>query len=374
MHNDIRLGRVFGMEIFISYSWFVIFALVTVTLSFSLFPDQFPKNGTVANIAIGLFSSMLFFISLLLHELAHSLVANLNDMPIKKITLFIFGGMSQMSEEPKEPGAEFKMAIAGPVSSLLLAAVFFAVYRSLMALGLSSVYYAAFAWLSEVNLFLAIFNLAPGFPLDGGRVLRAAVWYVTKNLEKATVIASKAGQGVGLLLITFGVLLFLLGQLGGVWLILIGWFLNQSAVASFRQMALQQSLSNVLVEQIMSPDVETISPNLSLEELVNHYFLRFRFGRFPIVEGRSLLGIVTLHDVKEIPRDEWPLKTAGQIIEPIDESMFINPNDEAVVALRIMAENDIGHLLVVDGEKDLVGIVTRADIVQLINVKSKLKI
>lgn len=374
MHNDIRLGRVFGIEIFISYSWFVIFALVTVTLSFSLFPEQFPRNSVFANIAIGVFSSVLFFISLLLHELSHSLVANLNDIPIKKITLFIFGGMSQMSEEPKDPGAEFKMAIAGPASSLLLAALFFAVYMGLMALGFSSVYYAAFAWLSEVNLILAIFNLAPGFPLDGGRVLRAAVWYMTKNLERATVIASKAGQGVGLLLISFGVLLFLLGQLGGVWLILIGWFLNQSAVASFRQMALHQSLSNVLVEQIMSPEVETISPNLSLEELVNHYFLRFRFGRFPIVEGRSLLGIVTLHDVKEIPRDEWPLKTAGQIIEPIDENMFINPHDEAVNALRKMAENDIGHLLVVDGEKDLVGIVTRADIIQLINVKSELEI
>jgi len=374
MQNDIRLGKIFGVEIFISYSWFFIFALVTITLSFGFFPGQFPKQSTTTNVAVGLFASALFFSSLLFHELSHAYVANLNDIPIKKITLFIFGGMSQMSEEPHTPGAEFKMAVAGPASSFLLAGLFYAIYRGMFLAGLPTPFYAAFFWLADINFFLALFNLAPGFPLDGGRVLRATVWSMTKNMEKATNIASKAGQGVGFALISFGVLLFLMGQVGGVWLVLLGWFLNQSAVASFRQMMVQQSLADVEVAAIMSADVATVSPDVTLEQLVNDYFLKYRFGRFPIVNGESLLGVVTLHDIKDVPREDWPRVSASEIIEPLSEDMFVRPQDPAIKALIKMAEEDIGHLLVVDREKGLVGIVTRSDIVRIIRVRNELNI
>jgi len=374
MENDIRLGRIFGIEIFISYSWFFIFGLVTVSLAFGVFPRDFPAQSVGVNVAVGFFTSALFFASLLFHELSHSLVANLNDIPIKKITLFIFGGMSQMSGEPKTPGAELKMAAAGPASSIFLAGIYFAIYRALASAGLPSPLYAAFGWLAQINFFLAVFNLAPGFPLDGGRVLRAALWYFTNDLRKATKVASRAGQGVGFALISFGVLLFLFGQISGVWLILLGWFLNQSALASYRQMMVQQSLANTEVATIMSGDVKTVSPEVSLEDLVNFYFLKYRYGRFPVVDNGSLLGVVTLHDIKEVPREDWSSVTAKDIVEPIMDEMFVAPGDPAVKALVKMAEAAIGHLLVVDADKHLIGIVTKTDLIGLIKVRSELQL
>ena len=371
MESDIRLGKILGIEIYISYSWFFIFALVTFALSFGFFPQQFPDHSIAANVAIGLVASALFFLSLLFHELSHSMVANRNDIPIKKITLFIFGGISQMSEEPKDPKAEFKMALAGPTSSLFLAGAFFVLFRALVSSGISSEYFAAFAWLAEINLLLAIFNLAPGFPLDGGRILRAAVWSASGDFERATNIAARGGQVIAFLLIGLGLMLFFAGQLGGVWLMLIGWFLNQSAIGSFRQVMLQHTLADVSVHDIMSHDVKTAGPDTTLKDLVDHYFLRHRFGRFPILAGDELLGIVTLHDIKDVPRPDWPTVTAGEIIEPIDDSMMINEGEPAIKALLKMANEGAGHLLVVN-EGRLVGLVTKTDILGIIRVRGEL--
>ncbi len=371
MESDIRLGKISGIEIFISYSWFIIFALVTFALAFGFFPQQFPDHSVGSNVAIGLFSSALFFASLLFHEMSHSLVANRNNIPVKKITLFIFGGMSQMSEEPKDPRAEFKMALAGPASSLFLAGAFFVLFRALLASGITSEYFAAFFWLAQINLMLAIFNLAPGFPLDGGRVLRAAVWSATGDFERATNIAARGGQVVAFLLIGFGILLFLGGNIGGIWLILIGWFLNQSAVGSFRQVMLQHTLADVSVHNIMSHEVTTVKPDTTLEDLVNHFFLRHRFGRFPVMGGDELMGIVTLHDIKDVPRQDWATVTAGEIIEPIDETMTIGENEPAIKALLKMAGEGAGHLLVINNGH-LVGLVTKTDIMGLIRVRGEL--
>lgn len=374
MNNDIRLGSIFGIEIFVSYSWFFIFGLVTISLAFMLFPQQFPEQSVTENVVVGFFASGLFFASLLFHELSHSLVANVNGIPIKKITLFIFGGMSQMSNEPQTPIAELKMAIAGPASSFFLAGLYLAIYRAMLSAGLPTPLYAAFGWLAEINFFLAVFNLAPGFPLDGGRVLRATIWHFTGSLQKATNIAARAGQGVAFTLISAGVVFFLYGQPTGVWLIFIGWFLNQSALTSYRQMMVEQSLSHTNVAAIMSSDVETVEPDLTLEALVDHYFLKYRYGRFPVVDNGALLGVVTLHDIKEVPREDWSRVTAKEIVEPIDEDMFVTPSDPAVKALMKMAGADIGHLLVVDENKRLAGIVTRTDIIGLIQVRSELKL
>ncbi len=372
MGNDIRLGKILGIEIYISYSWFFIFALVTFALSFGFFPQQFPDHSVAANVIIGLVASALFFMSLLFHELSHSMVGNRNGIPIKKITLFIFGGISQMSEEPKDPRAEFKMALAGPASSLFLAGAFFLLFRALVSSGITSEYFAAFAWLAEINLLLAIFNLAPGFPLDGGRVLRAAVWSATGDFERATNVAARGGQVVAFLLIGSGLMLFFrYGNLGGIWLMLIGWFLNQSAVGSFRQVMLQHTLADVSVHDIMSHDVKTASPDTTLEDLVNHYFLRHRFGRFPILAGDELLGIVTLHDIKDVPRPDWSAVTAGEIIEPIDDSMMINEDEPSIKALQKMTNENVGHLLVAK-EGRLVGLVTRTDILGIIRVRGEL--
>lgn len=372
MLRDIRIGRIFGIEIDISYSWFFIFALVTVTLAFGLFPARFPQHSAVVNFAMGIFTSAVFFASLLFHELSHSLVANLNKIPIRKITLFIFGGMSQMSQEPGSPSAELKMAIAGPASSFFLAGFFYAVYLGALGAGLSSPFWGPFIWLAEINFLLAVFNLAPGFPLDGGRVLRAIIWSATNDLERATHAASRAGEGVAFMLMAGGFLLFVFGSLGGIWLILIGWFLYQAAETSYRQLILQQSLSDVHVREIMTGPVQTVDPGLKLDELVDQYFLKFRYGRFPVVEDGTLLGVVTLHDIKQVPRERWHDVSAGQVIEQIGEDLFVKPEDQAVEALMKMAREDIGHLLVVDENNRLVGIVTRTDIIRLIKVKTQL--
>ncbi len=371
MQSDIRIGKIFGVEIFISYSWFFIFGLVTFSLAFGLFPAEFPTHSSGSNMIIALFASALFFASLLFHEMSHSLVANLNNIPIKKITLFIFGGMSHMSEEPKAPGAELKMALAGPASSFVLAGAFYLIFRLMAGAGLRSEYFAAFSWLAQINLFLAIFNLAPGFPLDGGRVVRAVVWRISGNFERATNVAARAGQGVAFVLIGFGVLLFLAGELGGLWLVMIGWFLNQSAAGSFRQVMIERTLADVTVADIMSHEVKTVGPKTTLADLVDHYFLRHRFGRFPVLEGEDLRGIVTLHDVKDIARERWPVVTVGEIIEPLTEAEQITPGEPAVQALKQMAKEDIGHLLVFD-ESRLVGLVTKTDIIALIRIRGEL--
>jgi len=372
--NGFRLGKILGVEIAISYSWFFIFAMVTVLLTFGIFPEQFPQHSLVVNIILGLITSALFFGSLLFHEMSHAIVANFNKIPIKKITLFIFGGMAQMSREPTNPASELKMAVAGPLSSMFLALVFYLLYRLLLAAGLPSPYYASFTWLWEINLMLAIFNLAPGFPLDGGRVFRAVLWMFTNDMDKATKVASKTGQGFAFLLMGVGFLLMVSGNLGGIWFILIGWFLYQSAVAGYQQLLLEHGLADVKVSEIMTENVETVSPEITLQELVNEKFLKYRFGRFPIVDGDDLLGIVTLHDIKEIPRSKWASATAGEVVETLEEPMYIHRDDPAVNAITKMAREEIGHLLVVDEENHLVGIVTRADIIHLMKLKSELKI
>lgn len=370
--QDIKIAKLFGIEVFINYSWFFIFVLVTFTLAFGVFPTQYPQQSLAINITLGLITSALFFSSILFHEFVHSLVANLNQIPIKKITLFIFGGMSQMTEEPKSPGAEFKMAIAGPLSSFFLAGVFFALYLGLRSAGLTSPYYAAFFWLGEINFFLAAFNLAPGFPLDGGRVLRAIVWYFSNSYRQATRVASGAGQAIAFLLIFFGLLLFLAGNIGGLWLVLIGWFLNQSAIASYQQMVLTQALADVHVKEIMSKEVRTVSPDISLEDLVSNYFLKERYSRFPVVEDSHILGVITLNDVKGVPREKWMTTKAREVIEPLKKEMFMKPDDQAVNALMKMAAEDVGHLLVVADKDKLAGLITRTDIIRLIKIKTTL--
>lgn len=372
--RDIRLGKIFGIEIDISYSWFFIFALVTVTLAFGLFPASFPRQSIAVNVGLGFFTSAIFFASLLFHELSHSLVANRNKIPIERITLFIFGGMSQMTKEPASPGAEFKMAIAGPASSFLLAVVFYGVFVGARAAQLPSPFWGPFIWLAEINFLLAVFNLAPGFPLDGGRVLRAVVWSATGNLERATRAAARVGEGVAFLLMAGGLVLFVYGGIGGIWLILIGWFLYQAAEGSYRQMVVQQSLADVAVKDIMTGPVQTVDPRIPLDELVNEYFLKFRYGRFPVAEDGTLLGVVTLHDVKEVPRERWRDVPVGRIVEPLGDEMLVHPGDEASEALAKMAQGDIGHLLVVDQEAHLVGIVTRTDLIRLIRMKSQFEV
>lgn len=371
--GSIRIGSILGISIEINFTWFIIFALVTLSLATAYFPQQFPELPTTTNFILGVITSIFFFGSVIFHELFHSIVAKLNNIPIKKITLFIFGGVAQMSQEPSSPGVEFRMAVAGPLSSLGLAFVFGLVWLLARSLGLSVFIIAPAQYLSWINALLAVFNLLPGFPLDGGRVLRAGLWSWLKDITAATRIASRVGEGFAYLLIFIGFLGVLRGQWGLGWFILIGWFLQQAAQSSYQHLIFERSLSNVKVADIMTREVETVDPDISLDRLVDEYFLKFKFGRFPVVSDGQLLGIITLHDIKEVPREEWAFKTAKDILTPLEKTMTVGPQDEAVQVLTRMAQSEVGHLLVVENNS-LVGLVTRSDIIRLIKIKSELGI
>lgn len=369
--GSIRIGSILGISIEINFTWFIIFALVTLSLATAYFPQQFPELPTTTNFILGVITSIFFFGSVIFHELFHSIVAKLNNIPIRKITLFIFGGVAQMSQEPPSPGVEFKMAVAGPLSSLGLAFIFGLVWLLARSLSLSVFVIAPAQYLSWINALLAVFNLLPGFPLDGGRVLRAGLWGWSKDITAATRIASRVGEGFAYLLIFMGFLGVLRGQWGLGWFILIGWFLQQAAQSSYQHLIFERSLSNVKVADIMTREVETVAPDISLDRLVDEYFLKFKFGRFPVVSDGQLLGIITLHDIKEVPREEWAFKAAKDILTPLEKTMTVGPQDEAVQVLTRMAQSEVGHLLVVENNS-LVGLVTRSDIIRLIKIKSEL--
>ena len=366
---SIKIGKILGFNIEINYTWFIIFLVI-------LFQFTHILNAEISSFPIsvltGLITTLLFFSSLLFHELCHSYIARLNNLPIKKITLFIFGGVAEMAKEPATPAIEFKMAIAGPLSSFFLSAFFYGVFVLASFLNLGLVITVPSYYLALINLSLAIFNLLPGFPLDGGRLFRATLWFFLKDIKPATKVASLVGQGFAYLLIFVGFVSVIQGLVGGIWFILIGWFLNQAAQGSYQQVVLQRALSGIKVSEIMTKDILTIEPSITLDEMVNNYFLKHRFGRFPVVEGDNFLGVITIHDIKEVSREKWFTTNVGEVLQSSKKSFTISPDNDAIHALMQMAQEEIGHLLVINEKDKLVGLVTRTDIIRLIKVKTEL--
>lgn len=370
--KEIRLGKILGVEIDVTYNWFFIFGLVTVSLTFGVFPTQMPGLDGSVYLIMGLATSLLFFASLLTHEMMHSVVANRSGIPIKKITLFVFGGMAQMSGEPGDAGSEFRMAIVGPATSATLAGIFFLFAHALKSVAAPEVLWWPFLWLSDINFFLAVFNLLPGFPLDGGRIFRSIIWSISGNMETATNIASKTGQVIAFGMMSVGTwMFFLTSNIGGLWLVLIGWFLYKSAVGSYQQLILQQIIKEVRVRDIMSTNVQTVSPAYTLRELVDSFFMTYRYSKFPVTKDGAVLGVVTLHDVKKVPEESWVVTTIGDILEPLTEAHYVEPDDPAALAFSKMAAHNTGHLLVIE-DKRLAGIVTRTDLMRLISIKMEL--
>jgi len=371
MHGSIHVGRIAGISIDLHFTWFIIFALVALAIT-SLLPQFVPDMEPGARWALGIGITVLFFVSLLLHELAHSLVAKRLGIGISGITLFIFGGVSRMTSEPKTASDELKMAVVGPLTSALLGAIFFALRFAMIQSGGSEAMEFGLRWLGRINLWLAGFNLIPGLPLDGGRVLRAIVWSATNDLNHATHVASTAGQGFAYLLMAIGVLLFFVGLgVNGVWLILIGWFLLDAARASYQQQLLHSALSGVRVRDIMTPRVITIAPDTTLQQAVDEYFLRLNHAAFPVADESSIRGILTLPHVRQIPREQWPYTRAIDVVDPLDAADLMRPDADAWDALTTMAGKDSGRLLVVDGAS-LVGILSRTDIMRFLRTKMAL--
>ncbi len=364
--GSLKIFTVLGIPIRVHFSWLVIFGLITWSLSTYYFPKAAPEFPALSHWASGTLAALMLFVSVALHELAHSLVARKYRVAIIDITLFIFGGVAQMKGEPRDPKAEFVIAIAGPMMSFLLALVFL-VFSSVSSHTLLA---PLFLYLARLNAVLGIFNLIPGFPMDGGRVVRSYLWRRSNDFLYATRKAADYGQRIALAFIGFGLASLVLGFPDGIWLILVGWFLYSAAQSSSHQASLQSSLAGITVGDIMVREVVSIPAQTTTEIAINHYFLRYGFGGFPVTDHNGVLGMVTLREIKNVPRDRWPSVTVAEIATPHEEKFEISPEDDAWRALETMLSEDQGRLLVTDRGR-MVGLITRNGIAQYIQIMGK---
>ncbi len=374
LRGGIPIGRAFGIPIRLHYSWFVIFILVTWALAANYFPVTQPTWSLGMKIGAGLVTSLLFFGSVLLHELMHSLVAIKQGTQVQSITLFILGGVSQITGEPRTAKDEFRMAGAGPLSSLVLGGIFFGVYFALQNTNTQGAQFgAAIAYyLGYINILLGVFNLIPGFPLDGGRVLRSIIWGANHNLRSATRIASNIGRAVGYVFIFGGVVLIFSGNFfNGIWIALIGWFLESAAAGSYRQVALQDILRGHMVSEIMTKDCLMVSSDITVEKLVNEFVLTSGRRCFPVVVEGRVLGLVTLHNIKAVPREQWSLKKVREVMTPMANLKWVQPGDELSHALQVLTENDVNQLPVIQ-DSNIVGMIGRDNVINFVEVRSGL--
>ncbi|MCL0094462.1 site-2 protease family protein [Dehalococcoidales bacterium] len=365
MGNALNLGKVFGIQLRLHYSWFIIFVFLTILL---VSPHWLSPLWWV----IGIITCLLFFASVFAHELAHSLVARIYDIPVKSITLFIFGGIAQIAREATRPGVELKMAAAGPASSLVLGGLFFLLY--LLIGGISEPIAAMALWLAQINVILAIFNLIPGFPLDGGRVFRSLLWQFTDNYQRSTLVAVRLGRGVGYLFILGGILIiFLLPTewFFGLWLAFIGWFLENAASASYRQAQWRAALHGFNASQVMTSDWSVVPSNITVSQLVQGYI--FTTGRrfFLVADDSGVRGILTLHNIKSVSQQNWEVTQVKEIMTPLNQLKVAHPNQDALSVLEEMDENDINQMPVVS-EGKVIGLIARDNLIRFLRTRAEL--
>jgi Zn-dependent protease/CBS domain-containing protein len=368
--NSVRLGRLFGVEVKLDYSWFIVLILTTWSLAGEYFPRLYPGWPSSVYWLIGGLTSVLFFSSVLAHELAHSVVSQAYGVPVRDITLFIFGGAAQISEEPKSARDEFLMALVGPLTSLGAAALFGLLWW--VGSDISPYLRALASWLAGINVSLALFNLVPGFPLDGGRVFRAALWALTGNLRTATRLASGLGRLIAYGFIFVGVLQIFGGNwTNGLWMAFIGWFLENAATVSYRRVALREMLAGHTVREVMTSECQLIPATLTLDAFVDGVLLATGRRCFPVQEGGQLQGLLTLHRVKRVPRERWRDTRVAEAMIPRAELKTVSPVDELNVVLDRMAAEDVNQLVVVD-DGQLVGMVARDNLLNFIRTRAEL--
>ena len=366
--RGVPLFKIAGIQIRLDFSWFIIFILVVVSLSAGYFPQQFPDQHPLNYWFAGLIATLLFFGSILVHELAHSLMAMRAGIHIPEITLFIFGGVSRLSEEASDAKTEFKIAIVGPLTSFALALIFWGIQRGLQT-GQPSLTVAVLQYLVWINVAVGIFNLIPGFPLDGGRVLRAILWHRSGSLTQATRTSADIGKGFAVVLMVFGGLQIFAGSLiGGLWLIFIGMFLRGMAEGGYQEVAIRQSLSGVSVQEIMIDDVVSVPPDLSLERLVHDYFLRYGYRGFPVVQDGKVLGLISIMHMQGIADDQRQSMTVEDAMVSLGERMIITPESSLTDALKRMTQEGLNQLLVMR-DNTLLGIVTKAGVLRFLEIK-----
>ena len=372
MGRGIKLFKILGIQISLDYTWFIVFGLVAWSLAQGYFPVTIPGLGVFTYIIVGVVSAFLLFACVLIHELSHSYTSNRLGLNVKEITLFIFGGVAQLTKEPDDPVTELKIAVAGPAASIALAFIFWVLKHLLDALSLYPVLSAMFGYLAMINMVLVVFNMIPGFPLDGGRILRAVWWKKTADIQKATQVASRVGKGFAVLLILFGFLQIFLGNfIGGLWMVFIGMFLQQAAESSYRQLLVKKTLEKIKVADAMTMDVVTLSEDSTLTTVVEKYFFGHHFVGFPVVSDGRVTGMLTLNNVRAVPKEEWDTTLVINAMDKITPDTILHPDDNAMYALSRMISLDTGRLLVMDRGR-LVGIITRRDIMKLMEFKADL--
>ncbi|MGV8082122.1 MAG: site-2 protease family protein [Coriobacteriia bacterium] len=364
---SIRLGKIFGIPLEINLSWAFIFVLLAFSLGTAYFPAlSAAENAPVWMFAVlGVLTSVLFFASIIAHELAHSLVSLKQGGHVDKITLFIFGGVSQITEEPATPGKEFVMAVVGPLTSIVLAALCFGGYTLAISQQAAWWIWAPLQYLAAINFFVGIFNLLPGFPLDGGRVLRSLIWGATRDPMKATRWAARSGQAIGWAMVTLAVVLVLAGQGNYIWFGIMGWFIAWLAGASYREQQLRARIGGVTVGKVMSQNPEYVSGDISVESLVQEHLLGRGHSRYPVLHDGAIIGIVGPLDVKALSRNLWPQTRVVDITNRDLANLSVSSDTPVLSVLPRLAGERPGALLVVS-EGRLAGIVTRSDVLRLV--------
>lgn len=369
-----RLFSLFGFQVKVDLSWLLLALLISWSLAAGLFPAEYPGLGKQIYAWMGVACAIGVFFSIVFHEFSHSMVARHFGIPIKGITLFIFGGVAEMEKEPPSPKSEFLMAVAGPLASFLLAYIF----SRIEALGLVGAWPIAvigvFDTLAYINMIVAVFNLVPAFPLDGGRMLRAALWNWKKDMRVATRIASRLGRGFGLALMILGVFAFVQGNfIGGMWWFLIGIFLRGAASASYQQLLMHEVLHDQPIERFMRRDPVTVPPSISIREWVEDYVYRHHFKMFPVVENSRLLGCISIQTIKGVPRNQWEIKTVRDLMEPCSDTNSISPDTETTKLLSAMVRpgQESRYMVVKDGR--LVGMISLKDLLDLIALKLEIE-
>jgi Zn-dependent protease/predicted transcriptional regulator len=369
----VKIFNLLGFEVRLDLSWFFIAAFITWSLSEGLFPYFYKDLSKQTYWLMGIAGTLGLFLGVVIHEFAHSLVARHYGMPMKGITLFIFGGVAEMGDEPASPKIEFLMAIAGPVTSIILGLIFFVLAALVKQANVSVPVFGVLQYLGAINGILAAFNLVPAFPLDGGRVLRSILWAVKKDLRWATRISSKIGFLFAIVLIVLGFFQIVQGNfIGGVWWILIGIFLQNAAKMSYQQLLARQVLQGEPVRRFMQADPTVVAPSLSIKQLVEDYIYTHHYKMFPVVADGKLQGCISTQQVKTIPRQEWASHTVAELANSCDRENTVSPDSDALKALEIMSRTKNSRLMVVEGDK-LVGVLSLKDLLQFFALKVELE-
>ncbi|HKV81555.1 MAG TPA: site-2 protease family protein [Candidatus Sulfotelmatobacter sp.] len=375
MQAQVKLGRIAGISIGLHYSWFIIAVLITLSLA-EHFHTVTPRWSSMVVWSAAIVTGVLFFVALLLHELAHSLLAKTRGLRVRAITLFALGGVSQIESEASDAKSEFWIAIVGPLTSLAIGLLCLRIAHVtvwLPATEPSDPAIAILLWLGYINIMLAVFNMIPGYPLDGGRVLRALIWWITRNADRSTQLASQAGQAVAFIFILLGLYRFFVGaNFGGLWIAFIGWFLLDASRSSYAQVAVMAELRGRRVVDLMERDCPTVEGNLSVKDFVDGYLLHSGHRCFIVVQNHNVTGLITPHEIKQVDREHWAQTSVPSVMRPLDQVRSVMPDTTAIQALEIMTHEDINQLPVLSSGH-LEGVFSRGHVLRILQTHAQMK-